>query len=281
MSYEEKINRVCEYISHNLDEELTLDRLSGVAAMSKFHFHRVFSAGTGMTLFKFVQLSRLRGASFKLAFDSTRVIDIALDAGFESPEAFARSLKKMFGQTPSQFRKEPEWPEWHSKFTFTASRGEIDMDVRIIDCEETKVAVLTHLGSPDKVFESVAKFIEWRKTTGLSPVRASKSFGVPYGDPDLMPEDEFRFDICGSVHEDVPDNKFGVKTSVIPGGRCAVARHNGSLDNVAETVYAMYREWLPESGEELRDFPCYFHYINLIPDVDECDLITDVYLPLK
>jgi len=38
---------------------------------------------------------------------------------------------------------------------------------------------------------------------------------------------------------------------------------------------------LPDSGEELRDYPCYFRYVNLLPEVDECDLITEIYLPIK
>jgi len=38
---------------------------------------------------------------------------------------------------------------------------------------------------------------------------------------------------------------------------------------------------LPSSGEELRDFPLYFHYLNLLPDTPENELMTDIYLPLK
>jgi AraC family transcriptional regulator len=47
-----------------------------------------------------------------------------------------------------------------------------------------------------------------------------------------------------------------------------------------EKVHYLYGQWLPSSGEELRDFPCFFHYINLFPEVPEHELITDIYLPL-
>lgn len=281
MSLSEKIDRVCRYILHNPDGELTLEVLSGVAALSKYHFHRVFLAGTGMTLYRFIQLSRLRRASFQLAFTDARVIDIALDAGFESPEAFARAFKKTFGQSPSQFRKKPEWSVWSSALAHLDQKGEKVMDVRIVHFEETKVAVLEHRGSPDLVMESVSRFIRWRKETGFSPVRTSSSFGIPYGDPDVTPGEDFRFDICGSITHDVPANEYGVRDGVIPAARCAVLRHAGSLDSVADSVYYMYREWLPKSGEEPADYPCYFHYLNLVPDVNECDLQTDIYLPLK
>jgi DNA gyrase inhibitor GyrI len=52
-------------------------------------------------------------------------------------------------------------------------------------------------------------------------------------------------------------------------------------DRVAESIYPLYREWLPQSGEALRDCPLFFDYVNLSPEVPENALITDIYLPLK
>jgi len=54
------------------------------------------------------------------------------------------------------------------------------MEVKIIDFAKTHVALLEHLGPPEKVYETAAKFISWRKETGLSPVKTSKTFGIPY-----------------------------------------------------------------------------------------------------
>jgi len=282
MLYGRHIQRVCDYIAQHLDEELTLDQLSRVASLSKFHFHRIFSSHTGISLFKFIKMERLKRASLKIAFkDDVRVIDIALDAGFESPEAFSRAFKKRFGQTPSEFRKAPEWPNWHSKLHPMPIPEITPMNVNIIHFEPQKVAILEHHGSPDRVYESSAKFIKWRKQTGLSPVKTSKTFGIPYDDPSTVAAEDFRFDICGSIDHEVPENPFGVKSGEIPGGRCAVLRHEGSHDHLSASVYALYKEWLPQSGEELRDFPCFFHYLNLIPDTNEGDLLTDIYLPLK
>lgn len=50
---------------------------------------------------KFIQLSRLKRASFQLAFEpDLKIIEIALQAGFDSPEAFTRAFKRSFDQTP-------------------------------------------------------------------------------------------------------------------------------------------------------------------------------------
>lgn len=58
-------------------------------------------------------------------------------------------------------------------------------------------------------------------------------------------------------------------------------RHLGSRDRIADSVYYLYRDWLPDSGEELRDFPLFFHYLNLVPFVAEHELVTDIHLPLR
>ncbi|MES9852420.1 MAG: GyrI-like domain-containing protein [Candidatus Thiodiazotropha sp. L084R] len=64
-------------------------------------------------------------------------------------------------------------------------------------------------------------------------------------------------------------------------GRFAKVRHIGSTDRIDESIYPLYRDWLPESGEELRDFQLFFQYLKRVQDVPEHEQITDIYLPLK
>lgn len=280
-AYARRFERVLHYIEEHLDEKLSVEQLSQVAHSSKFHFHRQFSQYAGLAVSAYVRQLRLKRASYQLVFSQQRIIDIALEAGFDSPEAFARAFRKEIGQSPSQFRLSPTWQPWAERLRLPPRPRSEKMDVKIIEFTETKVAVLEHRGAPERVNDSAKTFIEWRKTSGLSPVKTSRSFGLVYSDPDSTPADEFRFDICGEVTEQVPENPQGVVNAVIPAGRCAVLRHFGSHDRLAESIYPLYRQWLPDSGEEIRDFPLFFHYLNLFPEVAEHELITDIYLPLK
>ena len=66
-----------------------------------------------------------------------------------------------------------------------------------------------------------------------------------------------------------------------PKDHCAVLRHQGSHANIEHCVYYPYREWLPNSQENLRDYPCFFQYLNAIHEIDECHLEADIYLPLR
>jgi AraC family transcriptional regulator len=281
-AYAARFDRVFDYIDKHLGDALTVEILSQVANFSRFHFHRQFSDYAGISVLRYVQLMRLKRSSYRLAFNKLeKITDIALDAGFENPESFSRAFKNTFGQTPSEFRRQPAWQPWNERYQFPNIERHTNMEVNIIDVEETRVAVLEHRGAPALINDSVGVFIDWRKTSGLSPIKSSKSFGIAYDNPDTTEPEQFRFDLCGSVAEPVPDNPQGVTNKIIPGGRCAVIRHHGSHDRIGTCAYYLYKDWLPESGEELRDFPLYFQYLNLMPDTPEHELVTDVYLPLK
>lgn len=281
-SYEERINLICEYIYKNLDEKLSVDKLSKVANFSKYHFHRQFSEYTGISIYKYIQLLRFKRASYQLVYNKGyKLIDIAMDAGFENPESFSRAFKKKFGQTPSKFRDNPKWKPWHEKYSFIENKGNKIMQVKTVDFHETKIAVLEHHGDHRLLNDTISKFIEWRKESKLSPVSTSLSYGLAYDDPETTEPEKFRFDICGTVDSEVPKNRQNVISKTIPKGRCAVIRHKGSHDLLGKKACYLYSEWLPKSGEELRDFPLFFNYINMFPEQAEHELLTDIYLPLK
>jgi AraC family transcriptional regulator len=281
-AYAQRFSRVLDFIDRHLDEPLSVERLSHVAHFSKFHFQRQFSNYVGITPNRYVQLARLRYASYRLAFNPLeRITDIALAAGFEHSESFSRAFKAAFRQSPRAFRKDPDWAAWSAQFQVITPREIEAMQVRIVSVEPVRVAALEHRGDPALVNDSVQRFIAWRKESGLSPVASSDTYGIAYDDPTTTLAKEFRFDICGAVSTPVPANRHGVAAKAISGGRCAVVRHRGSPDHVAGSVYHLYRNWLPQSGEQLRDFPVYFHYLNLKTNTPEHELLTDVHLPLK
>ncbi|NWB96232.1 AraC family transcriptional regulator [Pseudomonas gingeri] len=281
-AYTKRFNAVLAYIDANLEGDLSVKTLSQVANFSVFHFHRQFTAFVGVPVSRYVQLMRLRRAAHSLAaLSDLSVLEAALSAGFESPEAFSRAFRRAFGMTPSAFRMEPNWQVWNAVFAIPHFSRSIIMQVRIVEFPEVRVAALEHCGPPGLINESVRKFIEWRIQSGQSPVASSRTFGIPYGNPDTTPAEEFRFTICGEIAEVVAPNEFGVREIVIPGGRCVVVRHLGSPDHIGETIYPIYRDWLPTSGEEIRDQPLFFEYLSVFPETPQDQWQTDVYVPLQ
>lgn len=286
--YQARLRKVLEYIETHLYEDLTVDQLSSLAAFSKYHFHRQFAEFTGIGVYQYVKLCRLKRAGHQLAFrDSSKIVDIALANGYEGPEAFARAFKNSIGQSPSDFRKQPQWGPWYAIYqpisalrsTHMATKYRAD-DVKIVHFSDTPIAVLEHRGDPKLIGNSIRTFIEWRKQNHLPP-KDSATFNIISDDPDLVDPAQYRFDLCTPTPREVVANDFGVVGKTIPGGRCAVLRHVGSDDTLADAIRYLYTEWLPNSGEELRDFPLYLQRVKFFPDVPEHAAVIDVFLPLR
>ncbi|WP_022940457.1 AraC family transcriptional regulator [Psychromonas hadalis] len=286
MNYQTRFHQLLDYIDFHLDEELTVDKLSGIACLSKYHFHRQFSSLFGLSAFSYIRLARMKRASYQLVFKKEmRIVDIAVANGYESSEAFSRAFSQSIGQNPSQFRDQPQWTLWHEKYhQFKNLRiqraSSVSHHVDVVNFSEIKVAALAHLGALESLGNTINLFINWRINNNLSP-KISRTFNIVYDDPAVTEADKYRCDICASIKSDVIKNDDGIFTKIIPAGRCALIRHIGSDDTISETITYLYSDWLVQSEEELRDYPIFFERINFFPDVPETEIITDIYLPLK
>jgi AraC family transcriptional regulator len=269
---DQRLERAIAYVQRHLDADLSMTRLASVAGISKHYFQRRFAARIGVGAAKFIQLLRLKRASFRLVFDiRSSITDIAFDAGFANAESFTRAFGKTFGQSPRAFRNRPAWQRWRLRYRVLMHIGVAMSQVEIIQFEATLVAVVRHRESPLTIYDSTRKLIEWRRANGVTPGSAH-TFGIHYPDQSI--------DLCVSYEKEVVPNPQGVVSGVIPSVRCARLRHLGSREHIAAAEYLL-REWLPGSGETLGDFPMFFHYVNVGPDVQDNQMITDVYLPLR
>lgn len=286
-NYQGRFLEVINYIETHLDTDLDVNALCQHAYLSKYHFHRQCSAFFGMSVIKLVRLLRLKRAAYQLAYrDNGSILDIALANGYESHEAFSRAFKKYFDKSPSDFRDTPNWAPWHAQYDpILMLRNNImsntdNFNVDVVEVDEIAIAVMPHRGAPNRLGQTIQKFIEWRKLNRLPPSK-SRTFNLVYDDPNTTAPEDYRFDLCCSIEQSAEPNDYGVIDSVIPAGKCARVRHTGSDDAIGIVVNFLYTQWLADSGYEIRDFPIYFERISFFPDVPESEMITDVYLPIK
>lgn len=287
-NYHARMRRALDYIDGHLDEALDLETVSRVAAFSKFHFHRQFSATFEVSVHRYVQLARLKRASRRLAGKDASVTEIALDAGYESPDAFARAFRQRFGQSPSSFRKSPDWAPWLAAFgPLEIARSKLMQadythdDVTIREVPATPVAVLEHRGDRAGLGETIERFIRWRKAAGLSP-ETSPTFNVFRSERTPANPDDYSMDLCVGTDLPIAADDEVMKAGVIPGGRCAVLRVEAASHNLEPAALFLYREWLPASGEEARDFPIYCRrYLSRPAALPEHAAVAELFLPLK
>lgn len=287
--YHARMQRVLDHIDQHLNGNLDLDALSGVAAFSKYHFHRQFTATFGLTVHRYVQLARMKRASHRLAYRGAQsVTDVAMDAGYDAPDAFARAFRRRFGQSPSSFRKSPDWEPWLAAFgPLDNARSKLMQitfdqdDVTIRDVPPTPVAIMEHRGDRATLGDTFQRFRAWRKAAGLSP-ETSPTFMVFRSERSPAVPADYSMDLCVGTDQPIEANDEQMKAGVIPGGRCAVLRYLGNTNDLEPAALYLYRDWLPCRGEEARDFPIYCRRrLSFIPDVQAHEVVTELFLPLK
>ncbi|EEH98987.1 MULTISPECIES: AraC family transcriptional regulator [Clostridium] len=104
MNYNDAIALCIDYIEKNIKNELSPELIANECGYSTFHFSRVFNINKGITLMEYVKKRRLSLAAEDL-FDDKKIIDIALEYGFQTHNGFSKAFKKEFGFSPTQYLK--------------------------------------------------------------------------------------------------------------------------------------------------------------------------------
>ena len=303
----EYIRRVCramDYISARLAENPTLDEIAESAAFSKYHFHRVFKGVTGETVADFTRRLRLERAAQHLLFDMNRdVTDIAFDVGFSSSQNFATAFRRHFGKSPSEFRQEHAEQQskksnaigndanadslaatylsnWINQIWPEFERSQ-KMNVEVREQPAYYVAYARNLGPYGAEGSAAAwgRLMQWAGPRGLAMMGA-KMFGLCWDSPELTPPEKVRYDACIQIP---PETKTegDIGTQTIPGGKVAVYHTEVTSTEFGEAWNRMMCEWLPQSGFQPDDRPCYEVYYNHADMHPEKKWIVDICVPVK
>lgn len=140
MEWLERTNKALQYIEDNIAADISLEEAARLACCSSYHFQRMFSFITGVTLAEYIRRRRLTLAALDLQKGSEKIIDIALAYGYESPDAFTRAFQKQHGVPPSAAREPGVLLKAYPRLTFQIFvKGDKDMDYKIVDKPAFKV----------------------------------------------------------------------------------------------------------------------------------------------
>ncbi len=280
--HKERLNRVLVYIQENIDKPLLLGTLADVACFSPFHFHRIFQAYVGETINDYIRRIRLERAALKLCHSEESITSIALDAGYETSAAFSKAFRLHFGKNPTDFKKSKTISADTKLLDLKFQNMEVKKmqpDIRMFS--DQKVLFVRKTGKYDKAaseaWSTLMKFAYSRRLMK----KDTQAIGISHDDPDITPEGKIRYDACITIHQDVkPEGEVGIQT--INGGRYAVFLHKGPYDRLGETYKATFTQWLPSSGEKLRDVPCFEIYLNRDPRRTKPEnLRTEICVPIE
>jgi len=104
MNYIARIQNSINYIETNLTEPLSIEQISRAACFSPFHFQRLFRVATGVAVKEYLRKRRLSMTLSELKLSNKKVIEIAFDFQYETPEAFTRAFFARYGINPADYR---------------------------------------------------------------------------------------------------------------------------------------------------------------------------------
>jgi AraC family transcriptional regulator len=108
---------------------------------------------------------------------------------------------------------------------------------------------------------------------------ASRFLGISWDDPEITPPDRLRYDAAITLAGPIqPEGEFGV--TELAGGEYATLLHKGPYENLSATYRLIFGAWLPLSGRELRDVPCFELYLNSPQNARPEDLLTVIHVPI-
>ncbi len=236
-NWRRKIRRAQQVIEEHLPADVPLDELARAVNASSFHFHRVFRGMTGETVREYARRLRLERAAQDLAnAPQTNILSIALDAGYDSHEAFSRAFKRHFGMSPSEFRSS----RGRAEKLAGGHRMVPPPNLHIERHPERCVAFVRHVGPYDQVGTAWATLMKW----GWSKMLFGKPqmFGLCYDDPDVTPPDRLRYDACLVVRRTTKP-KGDIQVRTMPETTYAFALHEGALKQVGDT-YSRLLAWI-------------------------------------
>ena len=281
------VNEALRYIEEHLDEAIDFKHMAAIAGVSEFHFRRMFSYLSGMSLSSYIRNRRLSKAAIELQQGGVRIVDLAVKYGYETADGFSRAFRDWSGMNPSEVKSTDAFKVF-PRMTFQLTiRGGMDMEYRIVEKSGFKLVGLKKRvpivfeGQNPEIMEMVqaitedqrAQLKEWRNTEVKTVVSASFNF-----DDERYEEKGYLDHLVGSITT-LEENFSGFDMVEVPAGSWAIFSMTGPFPQTLQDTWGrIFSEWLPSSNFELVEGP----EISFNGDfADMQDVYSEIWIPVK
>ncbi|WP_137167247.1 AraC family transcriptional regulator [Salinimonas lutimaris] len=277
-----RMKTVLSHLTQFPQQHPDITNLAGIAGVSEATFKRHFKELSGVGLSTFMRIFRLRRAAWQLAFRHTMsVLDIALEAGFASPEGFNRAFYRCCGISPIAFRQKPDWAYWQSAESILnllhSTNKHNSPEISEENFKALPLALKIHQGPPSAIAESVSQFIQWRKEYGSAP-GFSRTFSIYYDDPATTAPEHWRLGIASSHRQTVRLNPWQVHNATIPELTVAACRITGDEREIGRMLRLMLSQYADRL--DTHTHPPFVERHTLFPDVAAHEAQQTLYLPI-
>lgn len=276
------IRKTVEMIENDLKTDVSADKIAIEVGISTFFLQKGFSVMTGYSIREYARNRKLYQAALDLQTSDEKIIDIALNYGYETPESFTKAFTRFHGCTPSQVRAGASIKSFLPLKINIQIFGGDQMNVKIVKMESFQVMGYQKVFSnQENAEEKIPQF--WDEVFQIQTVKENPGLGIgEFGICiDEAGEDTFRYFVAGRyTGGEVPAE---MELLELPGGDYAVFDCYGPIP---ETIHKMntqaFQQWLPGNPNyELRGNASVEWY-----DCNDEDMALDsyhsaVWLPVK
>lgn len=291
--YLQAIHRVLAHLVTHLDESADLGNLARLAGLSPFHFHRLFRGMVGETPLELLRRLRMERAATALRSTDSGVTSVAFAAGYETHEAFTRSFRTCFGESPTAFRRNPRARvflaapsglHYHAcdipNDFIPRDTGGHTMQVDIEQLPALRLATVPHIGPYNQIGAAFERLGAIAGGAGLFAHPGAMMVAAYQHDPDATPVDELRSDAGISIPDTVAV-PAGLEELRIAAGRYAKYTHIGRFDVLGDVWSRFMGEAIPASGLRVADGPALEIYRSDMRTTPPDQLQTDLLVPLQ
>ena len=287
MDWLNRMNNALDYIEENLAGEIDKHNIAKLACCSEFHFYRLFSLISGISLGEYIRHRRLSKAAFEVQTSNIKVIDLALKYGYESPEAFTRAFQKLHGVTPTSARNEGVSLKAYPRLAFQISiKGDVAMDYRIESKESFTVYGIEEIFTTEngENFKEIPMFWEqviddgrYDRLTESINNEQNKGLCLVNGICDYRRLEGNLFPYMLFAFRQENSNTNGYTVVDVPAATWAIFKSKEyPLEEtsavIQDLIKRVYTEWLPTANyEKLEGYELEMYYENLKTGKHYCE----------
>lgn len=272
--------KTASIIERNADRALSLQQLAEAAGVSRAHLSRAFAAAAGLPVMAYLRGRRLSHAAVALAEGADDILQVALDAGYNSHEAFTRAFRDQFGDTPTAVRERASIAGLRltAPLDTAGLRSRVIAPPRIVAEARIMAVGMTERIAPASAAAAIPAL--WRRFEPfMSAVDRPKRTTPISITRDI--DDEGRYDYVAALEvEKFCDVAPELVAVDIPASTYAVFVHKGHVSRIPESYFAIWDDALPASGRTASDGPVLErHRPSFDPRTGEGGV--DIWVPLE
>lgn len=287
MEYLDILERAIIYIENHLSENINVNDVAKEVGYSYYHLTRIFQVVLGENIGNYIKKRRLSNGANQLLYSDKKIIDIALENGFDSSEAFSRAFKSVYSVSPKEYRN-------NRLEVFIGNKKEISIDLlkhittnitvqpEIKYIEDIHVAGIQGVSSINNIYSLWQEFDKVADTIPNKHI-SKRTFGIC----DQLQESHtinYHMDfseVIGievSSYDNLPD---GIVAKTIPAGKYAVFTHRGLLSEILKTYEYIWGTWILLTKEVLDERGSFELYDQRFLGRDNEKSEMDIYIPIK